>query len=181
MAASVEKGVNSYVSLEEAESYFEARLDSSAWVSAPSEDREKALITAARALDRLTFIGRPADPTQPLAFPRIWPPSVYVRHSRRTDPFYDPEFPPDSLLYRSLETGTPRAVLDAQCEEALALLSQDASDLARQRLQAQGVKSFGLGRLSESYGPAQGGLNTLKSLEARQLLTGLTAGTVTIV
>ncbi|GEM88178.1 DnaT-like ssDNA-binding protein [Meiothermus granaticius] len=174
-------GQNSYVSLEEANTYLAARLGAEAWAAAAEAQREAALITAARAIDRLPIIGRPVMPNQPMQFPRIWPPSMFIRR-RRNDPFYDPEFPPDPLLYSAtLQTGIPQDVKRAQCEEALALLNLSDGDRTRQRLQAQGVTMFRLGRLEESYGKTRRGPNALNSLEARDLLRPFVATSVLIV
>ncbi len=61
----------------------------------------------------------------------------------------------------------PQAVKDATCEEALALLERGNGQ--RRKLQAEGVTSFSVGGLSETYlqGIRGGGL---LSQEARELL-----------
>lgn len=68
MALSV--GENSYVSLEDANAYFEDRLDVDAWTSATDTLKEQALVTSTRMLDELTWSGVAVSETQPLAFPR---------------------------------------------------------------------------------------------------------------
>lgn len=67
----IEKGVNSYVTLSEADSYFEDRLDAAGWVNAGSELQEQALVTATRMLDEMRWQGRVSDADQALAFPRV--------------------------------------------------------------------------------------------------------------
>jgi hypothetical protein len=66
----LEERVNSYVSLDEAEDYFETRIDSKAWHDADDEDRESALITATMIIDENQFIGVAVSSEQSLAWPR---------------------------------------------------------------------------------------------------------------
>lgn len=46
-----------YATLSEAQAYFETRLHSGLWDETPLQDRTKALITATRYIDRLSFAG----------------------------------------------------------------------------------------------------------------------------
>lgn len=64
------KGVNSYVEVEEADSYFEDRLDVAAWTEAPAEQKSRALVTATGILDNLQWAGTATSEDQPLAHPR---------------------------------------------------------------------------------------------------------------
>jgi len=67
----VTKGSNSYVSLEEASEYMDARPHAEAWTGADDDARDKALLHACRLLDlTLVWRGVPAVPGQPLAWPR---------------------------------------------------------------------------------------------------------------
>jgi hypothetical protein len=70
----------------------------------------------------------------------------------------------------------PQVVIDAQVEEALSLMTGVSP---RTELQRNGVKSFSLGNLSESYGSVNPG--RLSSYEAQQLMTEFIAGGVSIV
>jgi hypothetical protein len=65
------KGTNSYVTVAEADAYFENRLDVAAWNSADDENKSKALITATGLLDELSWTGVVEDSSQSLAFPRV--------------------------------------------------------------------------------------------------------------
>lgn len=67
---SLVKGENSYVTLNEADSYFDNRMDVAAWASASSDLKEKALITATSLIDELEFRGSVVSETQAFAFPR---------------------------------------------------------------------------------------------------------------
>ena len=64
-------GVNSYVTLDEAELYFENRPDVAAWITADDELKEQSLIAATSQLDMLSFAGYTTVETQNLAWPRV--------------------------------------------------------------------------------------------------------------
>ncbi len=145
---------NSYITVAEADAYFAGRLHASAWETASTGDKEKALVTACRAIEgsRLNVNRRvvgdllsPVVITQALGFPR----------------------------YRDIDaTGAyiiPEAVKRAQCEEALALLAFGAEAQKRAALQAGGVSSFSVDGLSESYREGAGS-SPLVSAEARRLI-----------
>jgi len=70
----------------------------------------------------------------------------------------------------------PEAVKEACCEEALALLERGNSQ--RRKLQQEGVQSFTLGNMSESY--AAGAGKGLLSQEAKELLRPWLIGAVMI-
>lgn len=65
------KGTNSYVTLNEADSYFDDRMDVAAWTNADCELKEQALITATSYLDEMDYLGQVALSTQTLSFPRV--------------------------------------------------------------------------------------------------------------
>ena len=145
-------GTNSYVSVADADEYMASRLYADAWGSADATDKAKAIMMATRAIDRLLLAGRPADTEQELAFPRDGQDDV------------------------------PQAVVDATCEEALAILDRGNSE--RRRMQADGLTSFQIGTLSEVYATGQSGRSLvphgLISVEARELMRAYTAGSVAI-
>lgn len=92
-------GKNSYITVDEADSYFEGRLYSDKWETAQAPDR--ALVMAARLLDtQISWAGRPVSDNQAMAWPRVGVRDVL----------------PDVI---------PTAVKAAQAELALALLTQD--------------------------------------------------------
>lgn len=66
----LEKGVNSYVTLAEAYTYFDGRLNSTAWDVAEDPIRTQALITATIFIDNMSWKGNSLSPDQPLAFPQ---------------------------------------------------------------------------------------------------------------
>ena len=64
------KGTNCYVTLNEADSYFDDRMDVAAWENATCELKEQALVTATSYLDELDYFGQVVVSNQNLAFPR---------------------------------------------------------------------------------------------------------------
>jgi hypothetical protein len=151
-------GTNTYVDITYADAYFGDRYGAEQWHAASEQAKEQALITATRAIDMQRLRGRKADDAQPLAFPR----AIYWHGSW------------------CAETEVEDAVKYAQCEEALAILTQDQQRAARQR---DGLTSVSIGDASESYttealGRAQSG--GLLSAQAKLLLRRWLMGAVPI-
>ncbi len=86
--------VTPYISVTDAQTYFDDRLDSNPWDEATAEDKRKSLATATNLINNLNFVGRKSDSSQPNAFPRYG------------------------------QTDVPQAIKDATCELALQLLDQ---------------------------------------------------------
>ena len=63
---------DSYVSLADANSYFDDRLWTDTWADADLGDKEKALKWATQILDRLIWVGSEVDDIQKLRWPRKW-------------------------------------------------------------------------------------------------------------
>lgn len=59
-----------YVTIEEAQTYFNGRLNTEAWDDASTQNQTKALTMATKAIDKLNFAGYKASATQELQFPR---------------------------------------------------------------------------------------------------------------
>lgn len=132
MAIELEVGTNTYVSAEDADAYFDTRLNSETWTEATDENKTKALIMAARIMNEFRYIGRKLASDQKLAFPRI---SI---NAELTDA--------QLILYSQL-TEVPDDVKYAQCEQAIYLL--EGEDQNRQ-LMSSGVTSYGAGGASFS-------------------------------
>jgi len=75
------------------------------------------------------------------------------------------------------DTEIPQAVKDACCEEALAILERGNSQ--RRRLQQEGVASYSIGGLTETFVAGARGRGLI-SQEARELLRPWFLGAVTI-
>lgn len=72
--ASLVVGVNSYVSLAEADDFFNNFIYNETWINATVDEKERSLITATAMLDNnFLWYGEKTDPNQPLAFPRTYP------------------------------------------------------------------------------------------------------------
>ncbi len=134
---------NSFVTLAEAEAYFAERPDASPWAAADGMTKERALLMAARMLERLRWHGARATATQALGWPRAGAPGAE-------------------------EGAVPRVIKDAQCEEALAWLRPEL--VHRRRLRAAGVTTAEIDGAREAYSPPA--TDELLSPDARMLLTG---------
>lgn len=97
---------NSYVSLSAFTTYCEQRLSVSAFDGAEPDDKIRALLMAAKQLDREDWLGERVTTTQALSWPRCGAPKQDA----------------DSWGTYYLTTEIPQAVKDAQCELALAYL-----------------------------------------------------------
>lgn len=104
----------SYVTVQEANDYFSMRLDVSMWEEADTETRKRALATATRQIDTLSFAGTKALPTQPLQFPR--------RQNIR--PLTEHELFKYRERLANLNSEIPTAVKYATCEQALFLITK---------------------------------------------------------
>jgi hypothetical protein len=101
------KGTNSYVTVAEADAYFEDRLDAAAWDEATEAQKPQALVTATRILDDLKWTGVAVSVDQSLAFPR-------------SGCYFDPR------VGSSVEMSpTPKRIEVATCELAYHLLNND--------------------------------------------------------
>lgn len=95
-------GTNCYISRADAVTYFTELIHGGDFLSADDADKDKALITATKMLDRQEWVGSKTSPTQELDWPRTG--------------VSDPEG--NAVASDSV----PQFILDATCELALALL-----------------------------------------------------------
>lgn len=158
-------GTNSYITLADAEDYFDLHLNPGLWSTSTDTVKEKALIQATKKIDRLNLRGYKVDEyNQTLQFPRIY------------------QYTPKQDL--GLDTDdVPQSVLDAVCEEALALITKltNTSTGLREELQAQGVKSISFGDASETYSTSRVTNQTkLLSQEAKTLLRPYIQSIITV-
>lgn len=118
-------GANSYISVADADAYFEAALYPGDWATLPDERKKAALITATRTLEgAMIWKGRHTTDDQGLQWPRQGIP--------RPDRGPGALWPSDEV---------PQAVKDATCEMAKLLLTSDRSAPA----ETEGLKKVGLG------------------------------------
>lgn len=104
----LQKGVNSYVTVDEADAYFADRLDVAAWAEASETQKPQALVTATKMLDDLDWTGYVVSESQPLAFPR-------------TGEYFDPR----TGMTTSLTSIVPLRIQSATMELAYHLLNND--------------------------------------------------------
>ena len=105
-------GTDSYVSVEEADTYFAWRffVNTSEWDNASTEQKENALVEATRRMDQLELRGRKKDPGQVLQFPRCY--STVVEDEPKV----------------VCDAGVLPNVKRACCEEALTILSDEEAE-----------------------------------------------------
>lgn len=154
---------NSYVSVAEADSYFDARLNTEAW-TATSDNKTRALLMAAQRLESENWIGSRVTTTQRLAWPRLYVQKVdgsgygwgygYAYRCQFGDVY--------------LSTEIPQRVKDAQCELALSFLDgfDESGDEAMDSFTADGVSIKFSSQKPSSAMPFVAG----------QILSGLIAG-----
>lgn len=99
---------NSYISVADADTYFDERLNVSNWTGASADNKARALIMATTRIDQEKFEGEKSTTGQALKFPRI---DAYDDDAE--------EFPSDAI---------PQIVKDATCEMALRLLNDGTTD-----------------------------------------------------
>lgn len=118
---------NSYLSVADATAILNLLLGSDAWTSASEDDQGRALIMATRQIDSNRFQGYPITSTQALAWPRN--------------------------IQKEAPSAIPEDVKQACAEQALWVLQNATSGglSDRQQLQAQGVSSYTIGNLSETF------------------------------
>jgi hypothetical protein len=160
-------GTDSYILLADADAYLSSvysTLDAKmiAWTALTDANKEAHLRAATKTIDRQPLTGYKVTSTQVLAFPRV----VYTE--------YDQEYINTAGAITNdnwyVQTSVPNEVKYAECEIAIELASGTSN---RVELQRQGVKSFSLGKLSETYTGSQ---NRIISQEAKELLSPYTQG-----
>lgn len=176
MASTLVVGTDTYISLADAETYIAsvyipADAEKVAWMALLEANKDILLRRAAKLIDRQPLLGVRVTATQVMEFPRyIY--SGYVDKNTKNAYLYD------ELLAQSIVV--PDAVKYAQVEIALAFAT-GVSSSQRAKLQREGVKSFSLGSLSETYGgTGQASSLAIPSAEARELLKPYLAGSVAI-
>jgi hypothetical protein len=151
-APTITKGVDSYVTLEEAENIAINILNAESWYETNEDNKIRALVLATQHIDSLILRGISYTKGQVLAFPRV------IRN-----------------INNSKITTDENKIMKATVYEAIEILKND--NQTRESLQYQGVKSFDIGDLSENLTIFS---NKLYSIEAYRLLKPYIAGTIVI-
>lgn len=154
----------SYLTIAEANDYFNTRYGGEFWSTLSLDAQKKALITATRRIDTLPFIGYKCSPYQPLQFPRY-----FVDFSYALD------------IYTTAIV--PQAIKDATAEEALSIaqyIDVNGEDAFNGAISTN-MQSLKLGDASITYGSGGSGTTSkgnatnsygLFSDEAAKLLSG---------
>ncbi len=124
---------NSYLTLPDANTYFESRANSSIWTAITDDEiKKQLLITATKTIDYNDFLGTREDTTTPqaLKFPRIGLPLQ------------------DGISYDSV---IPKDIKEATCELAIHLASVDMSTFGTQ---SGAIKKEKVGSLEVTYAVA---------------------------
>lgn len=124
-------GTDTYISVADANIYLKLAIHADSWSSASSGDKEKALVTATRQLDRQNWEGSKYEdaPTQVLDFPRS---GLVDDEGDEVD-----------------ETTVPQQIIDATCELGLALL--DNTQLQDESSTGSNIKSLKAGSAEIEY------------------------------
>jgi hypothetical protein len=173
MPVTLTVGQNSYINVTDAQDYFDNKLFVDTWTNATDDDKSRSLIMASKKIDRQPLRGKKIDINQVMEFPRM----MYSYEPRHYG-IYNMNVNTKQYNYGPgwyIQESVPKQVLDAVCEEALALLQYGNSK--RIALQKQGVTAFNLGGMSESL---KGDTIRLLSQEAKELMIEYLAGSVVI-
>jgi len=123
-----------YATVPVAQTYFDTRLNTDAWDTASNADRIKALTMSTLAIDKLNFSGALADDAQVNQFPR------------------------------GTDTAVPQDIINACCENALALLEgvNVEEELQNLRVLSERYASIGV-----TYDPRATGENILSGIASK--------------
>jgi hypothetical protein len=142
---------NSYATLVNADSYFEAHPDYTTWDALATPAKERYLILATTLIDMEPIDGAKYDttttsgvPDQALRFPRV-------------------------VDYIDATKVIPRAVTVAMYEQAIEMARTGTSS-TRQTLQSEGVVEIQIGQAREKYAEGGGVSNTQLSSRPRRIL-----------
>ncbi len=151
---------------------FESRLEDDPRASAvalraaATATQEWYLVRATRNIDQMPFIGYKCASDQALQHPR-----KFITNPETDNPWGE-TLSIDAYGYY-YDTAVPECIKQATVEEAIALYSAlgGSSEFNEAALQAAGVSSFSLGKLSMSFVPGSGSrYGSLHSKEAYDLL-----------
>ena len=118
---------NSYITLADANTYFEARLHVTVWTDSDEDTKNRALVMATKRINQEVFYGDRETATQALAFPRI--------NLGYLDGVY-------------LDSTIPEMLKEAQCELALHLLS---TDMSKPSVDTSNLQEVQVGSLKAKY------------------------------
>ena len=145
---------NTYVTLADANTYFEGHAFAATWDAETDANKNIALAHATRILDRIAWAGIKGSTsssalTQALAFPRRWVPTLEYGAAPE---YISADFIDTSVGYYDEDT-IPTPIVRATCELALELVKAGTSDPFEQ--DASRIKSETIGPISTSWFDSQ--------------------------
>lgn len=157
---------NSYVTLVEAETYFDNRPDATSWPDTDEDEQLRVLLRAAKRLNQLNWLGARAASTQALAWPRIGVAKRDTADIYAVGGYSGWSYPYGVIGEQYLSTEIPQQVKDAQCEFAFEILNgfNDGAEAE--------VKSFSDDKMSVTFDQPR--LAGELPAEVTRLLAGLT-------
>jgi hypothetical protein len=169
-------GTDTYISLTDANTYISSYYASTqqeriSWTALSDSNKEAYLRQACQKIEEQILIGRKAVDSQTLQFPRAWKVPHFYRNS-----YYGSGIGRYNCDWY-VQTEVPVEVKNAQVEETLSLIVGVSERIA---LQQEGVKSFSIGNLTETYDGTMRSTQTLQSKKARLLLKQYIATSVEI-
>lgn len=150
-----------YGSLQDADNYFQYRLDNTKWVNATDQRKLAALVMSTRAIDRLSFTGVQI-PGNPLAFPRtedVYNVTKVIQSIQLVE--MGPTFAPDDDESGEATPTIPVAIIQACYENALALLKGVNPDTETDNLDST---SRAYGSLRTAYDRSSPGLHYIHGI-----------------
>lgn len=118
-----------YITRTEAQTYFDGRLGTECWDDASDTDKDKAILQATRAIDRLNFSGLKASDSQELQFPReddtVIPPDIQCANAEEALALLegkDPEMERESLAIVAQEFGKAKIKFDRETARPIYIL-----------------------------------------------------------
>lgn len=119
-----------YTSRAEGDTYFSGRLNTDCWDDASDADKDKALLQATRAMDRLNYRGEKTDADQELQFPRggdlLVPDDIKAACAEEALALLegkDPEMERESLSIKSQEFGKAKVGFDKSTGRPMNILN----------------------------------------------------------
>lgn len=131
-----EKKIPVYCTVEEADQYFSEKFGGENWAEQTEDNKKRAIITATRKLNQLTYKGFKVDVQQPLQFPRYYKPNYASKRNYISEP--------EEMVF-------------ACCEEAASLLqkNEDSIHIKNQKLGIQSTSIMGNSVSYTGYGAAE--------------------------
>lgn len=144
------KGTNSYVTADEADTYFDDRVGAGQWSSATSTVQEQALVTAWQTLDQQPYAGYTSDADQPMAWPReatVYDPRTGRNVTTKSSDLATGEYAPLTIKKAQYELAlhyvkNPDIIQDASSVQDLSLGSIGLTGISKVSILPSYVRKF---------------------------------------